>query len=118
MRDPWYGHRDPFGGRPRGDKDEWIDWDYALITALQIIEDNTDQNGLLRWVTDSDRVVVEAVKTQDKFQAAVDARTSGKNYKPGHGERFYPRVQLRGGEFPTYREYVEKHIQKLEESDK
>lgn len=110
MRDAWYGHRD-FYFEEYGDKDEWIDWDYAIASALQTIEDMTDSHGLLAWETESERMDVEAVKKIDKFQASIDRKTKGseKNpYKPEPGEAWVPKTTLRGGEEPTYRSYLQR----------
>lgn len=108
MQDPYYGHRDIFTGEPIRDKDEWIEWDYVLVTAVQIIEDHTDKHGSLIWEVEAERVYVDAEKRIDKFQAAVDSRTKGtkqKGYTPSPGEYFVPKLDLRGGEWPTWEEY-------------
>lgn len=110
MRDPWYGHRD-FYFEPYGDKDEWIDWDYAIASALQTLEDMTDSHGTLAWFRESERVDIEAKKVIDKFQASIDRRTKGtikKPYTPDPGESWVPQVTTRVGEEPTYREYLER----------
>lgn len=115
MRDPYFGHRDWFTGEELDDREAWIDWDFALVSALQIIEDNTDKHGLLTWETANDRIDVKANKKIDKFQAAVDRRTKGtkkKGYEPAAGEYFIPELDLRGGEWPTYKEYIEEMIAK------
>lgn len=109
MKDPFYGHRDWFTGDPIRPLEEWVDWDYALISALQVIEDHTDKHGLLVWEVDSDRVDVEAIKQKDKFQAAVERRTKGspkKGYTPSPGEYFTPKMNLLGGDWPTYSEWI------------
>lgn len=93
------------------DKDEYISWDFSLLTALQVIEDHTDQNGILVWEKESDRVEIIADRKIDKFQASVQAKTDGKNYKPARGEYFVPNVSLRGGEWPTYGEYLGQFIE-------
>ena len=109
MRDPYFGHRDIFSGNPIRERDEWMDWDYALVSAYQLVEDLTDKHGLLRHEVESERVDVEAIQKIDKFQAAVDRRTKGgkKGYTPSPGEYFVPRLTLRGGEWPTLQEYFE-----------
>ena len=111
MRDAWYGHRD-LNFEPEGDKDEWLDWDYALLTALQTIEDMTDSHGLPVWKTQPEAMDVKAVKKIDKFQAFVERATKGtdKNpYKPEPGETWLPDLEWRGRdeEYPTYRKYLE-----------
>ena len=121
MGDDWYGHRDPMTGLPFGDKDEWIDWDHALLFAFQTIEDFTDKgSGLLAWETDDEYVEVNAIKKINKFQEAVDLKTKGsakKPYKPEPGEYFIPDMFSRrkdeNGEevFQTYSEWVAKSSQ-------
>lgn len=118
MRDPYFGHRDWFTGEPLGDKDEKTKWDYALISALQVIEDHTNQHGVLIWEIENERMDVDAVKRTDKFQAAVDRKTKGskkKAYSPDPGEYFVPELRLRGGEWPTYSDYIEDQIKKKDE---
>lgn len=66
---------------------------------------------MLVWEKDSERVEIEALRKTDKFQAQVDRITGGKNYKRRNGEYFTPRIVLRGGEYPTYSEYVATQIQ-------
>lgn len=106
MGDDWFGHRDWFTEAPTGDKDEWTDWDYALARAQQLIEDYTDQHGNLVYEVQDDRVVVEAVRKIDKFEAAKDRITSKKNYKPLDGEYYVPRLEKRSAEWPTFEEWV------------
>lgn len=107
MRDPYFGHRHPFTGEPLRDKEEWTSWDYALVSAFQMIEDFTGKDGLLVWEKDSERVQVEAIRKIDKFQQAVENVTSRKNYKAQKGETFYPNLKLLGGEWPTATEYFD-----------
>lgn len=112
MRDDWYGHRDPFTWEEVGDKDEWLDWDYALIDAVQTIEDFTDDSGILVWEREDPNAVINAVKKIDRFKEAVEDRTSGKNYKAAPGEYFVPDIQPFGedGELQTYSEWIEREI--------
>jgi hypothetical protein len=119
MRDDWYGHRDPFSGEPQGDKDEWLDWDYALVDAVQTIEDLSDPNsGLLRWELDDDDAVVDAVKRIDPFQESIDLATRGENYKPTPGEKWYPDIyRYGGGELQTYDQWIEQQARKRNEED-
>lgn len=104
-----------------GDKDEWIEWDHALATALQVIEDYTDEYGLLAWELADEAVEVDAHKRIHKFKASVDARTRGteKNpYKPLPGEYFVPDVWTRRKDedgkqiFQTYGEWMQKEAEK------
>ena len=61
MADDWFGHRHPFTGEPFGDKDEWTDWDFVLVEAVQLIEDWTDQHGLLAWEVDDPKERVQVI---------------------------------------------------------
>lgn len=90
MRDEWFGHRDPFLGTPSGDKDEWLDWDFALATAFQTVEAYTDKNGIPEWRKQDPDVVIDAERKIEPFQQAVDQIKAGKNYKQAPGEYFVP----------------------------
>jgi len=117
MRDPYFGNRDWVTGEPTDTPEVWTDWDYALVSAFQIIEDNTNRHGLLQWEVDNERMDVKAIHKIDKFQAAVDRRTKGskkKAYTPDPGEYFVPELDLRGGEWPTYSEYIKKMLEEQE----
>lgn len=109
MRDPFFGHRDWFGD-PVGDPDLWVEWDFVLASAVQVIEDLTDKHGIPVWVSESEGVVVDAVKRIDKFQASIDRKTKGtakKPYVPEPGESWIPDVVSRvEGFYPSYRDYV------------
>jgi hypothetical protein len=120
MRDPYFGNRDWFTGEPTDTPEVWTDWDYALVSAFQVIEDNTNKHGLLQWEVDSERMDVKAIHKTDKFQAAVDRRTKGskkKAYQPDPGEYFVPELDLRGGEWPTYSEYIKDMLEGQETSE-
>lgn len=122
MRDEWYGHRDVFSFLPDGDRTEYLDIDFALFDALQTIEDNTDQYGLLSWELDDDLVEVAAVKKHHKFAEARDLATKGgkDGYKPDPGEYFVPDVFTRrsDGHIQTWTEWQEALTQKaLEGAD-
>lgn len=108
MQDPYFGHRDPFTGVELDVQEAWIDWDYALAAAYQIIQDNTDGNGVLSWENESDNVEVLADRKISKFDASRESKTSGKNYKARPGERYVPNVRLMNGDWPTWSEYVKK----------
>lgn len=95
MRDEWFGHRDPFNGEPYGDKDEWLDWDFALATAYQTVEAYTDKNGIPEWRKQDPDVVIDAERRIDQFQEAIDIMKSGTNYKPKPGEYFVPAFTFR-----------------------
>ncbi len=91
--DDWVGHRDPITGEPFGNKTDWTDWDYALMYAVQTIEDFTTPDGLLAWEIDEDEVRVDALKKINKFEAVKQRKTDGKNYKPVPGEYFVPAIR-------------------------
>lgn len=101
-------NRDPLNGEPLGEP-EWTTWDYVLISALQLIEDFSDPNGLLVWEKESPNVKVEAVKKIDSFESAKERATSGKNYKRVPGEYFIPRVSLQywAEEWPTLQDWID-----------
>lgn len=118
MADHYFDFRNSFTGEPDDEPVTWTDWDYALVHALQVIEDNTTPNGLLVWDVDNDRVRVDVSKKIDKFEAARDRYTGRKNYKRENGEYFVPDVTLVGGEWPDYETYLSGKIeQALKESE-
>lgn len=108
MRDDWFGHRDWITGSEVGDKDEWTAWDFAIVEAWQTIEDYTMPSGVLRWEHDDDDLEISADEFIDKFQQAVDAKTSAKKYKPKNGVRFVPNLISRREDesFQTYQEWL------------
>jgi hypothetical protein len=110
MQDAHFGHRDWVTGEVIGDSSVKTDWDYALMAAYQIIQDNTLPSGILAWDNDADNVIIEAVRKTDKFEAAKQAITSGKNYKGKKGEVWVPRNKLQWGEYPTYSGWVKEQI--------
>ncbi len=119
MRDDWYGHRDPFTWEKTGDKDEWLDWDFALVDALQTMEDYTDaESGLLVWEMEDDNAYVNANRKINKFAAARDKKTQAKNYKAVPGENFVPEIKSHKKDadgnpvFQTMREWMQKEIEK------
>lgn len=102
-----------------GDPDRWTDWDYALGYATQIVDDFTDQYGLLAWEVDDEAVEIDAVKKRHKFKAAVDRATAGtskKPYKPEPGEYFTPEVWSRraDGSIQTFSEWVAANVKTVE----
>ena len=120
MRDEFYGHRDTFTFLPDGDREEYLDWDFALFDALQTIEDNSDQYGLLAWELEDEAVEVDALRKFHKFETSRDLATKGtanKPYQPQAGEYFVPRMETRrsDGHFQTYEEWVEKMIEEADE---
>lgn len=117
MRDPFFGHRDVFTGEPLRGKDEWTRWDFALVTAFQLVQDLTNKHGLLVFEVENERMDVYANKKFDKFEAARDRATAGsktRGYTPQPGEYFEPELVLRGGEWPTLAEYWETLAEKAD----
>lgn len=122
MGDEWFGKRDPFTGEPRGERDEYTSWDWALQNAFQTIQDYTDEkSGLLIWEIEDENAYVNAVRKTNKFQAAIDNKTKGKGGKPyvaAPGEYFTPdlksHVQDEDGNpvFQTMREWIQGQIDK------
>lgn len=110
-------YRDPRSGEPVGEP-EWTDWDYALVNALQLIEDFSDQNGLLVWEKESDDVLISAVKKVDPFESAKERTTGRKNYKATPGEYFIPDVKLQhwATEWPTFQDWVKSQNDSEEEA--
>lgn len=123
-RDDWYGNRSLLTGHPRGDREEWTEWDHVLSDVFQTIEDYTDEYGLLVWQREDEAVVIDAVKKYHPFTAARDRLTKGsstKSYEPEPGEYFVPDMWSRrkdenGNEvIQTFKEWVEKSAK--EDSD-
>lgn len=121
MRDDWFGHRDPFTGDEIGDRDEWLSWDHALVSAFQTIESYTDEYGLHAWEVADEAVEVMAVSKTNKFMAAKERiernRSKKKNYTPPAGEYFVPEVKTRrsGNAYWTFDEWVKHETDKIEE---
>lgn len=109
MQDDWFGHRDWFTGEKIGDKDEWLSWDYALVQAEKTIEMYTMvSSGVTRWEHDDEDLEIQAEIFIDKFQEAVDQKTSAKKYKAVNGGRFVPKLisHRKDGGYQTYSEWL------------
>lgn len=115
--DEWYGHRDPFTGKPVGDKTDWVSWDFSLARAYQTIEYYRDQNGIFQWQKDDPLEDIQAKKKIDPFQASVDSITKHQK-EPVSGQYFVPDVRSRrkGGEMWTYADWLEDRRAKIVES--
>lgn len=111
MRDPYFGNRDWFTGEKTDTPEVWSDWDYALSSAYQIIQDHTDSNGILIWENEADNVEVIAQRKTSKFDASREVKTSGKNYKAQKGERWVPKVRKMNGEWPTFSEWAKGQVE-------
>lgn len=114
-------HRDWFDGAELGDPVP-ADWDYILADVFQIIADNTDDNGHLRWEADHDNVTFDATKRINKAQAAIDRKTKGtkdKPYKPADGETWVtkPRLMNKSLGWPTFEDYLKQEMKKNPPSD-
>lgn len=111
MRDEWFGKRNPLTGEEYGDKDEWIDWDFALANAFQTIEASTDSNGIYFWEKDDPAGDITAKRKVDPFRNSIDRITGAKNYKPQPGEYYIPVLRStsskRNNELFTYEQWVE-----------
>ena len=116
MYDDQFGFRDHFTGVPF-QTPEWTEWDFVLAQVDQLIEDYTDSNGLLAWEVDdpNHRVLVSAVKKVDRFEAAKQAITGKKSYRPTKGEYFVPKLSKTTAEWPTHTEYFEYMAQQRNE---
>lgn len=112
MQDEHYGHRVPFSRTILSDT-SWTSWDYALISAMQTIEDYTDKNGILIWEKESSRVDVGAIKKIDRFEAVKQRITGKQKYKPTPGEYFVPDLKLMdsSGEWPTMKDWIYEQIE-------
>lgn len=123
MGDDWYGHRNPITGEPLGNSEEYLSWDWALLNAYQLIEDYTDDVGLLAWERDDEAANISADRKIHPFHAAKDKKTKGtekKPYKPYPGEYFVPKLTSQRKDengddlFQSYREWVVRSIEKGE----
>lgn len=91
---------------------------------MQVIEDWTDPHGLMVYESrDHDnRVIVEAHRKIDRFEAAKERITKGtpnKPYKGQPGEFFVPKLLLAepDDEWPTREEYIRREIELEEEQN-
>ncbi|MCK9599198.1 MAG: hypothetical protein M0R06_09170 [Sphaerochaeta sp.] len=109
MEDEWYGHRDWRTGEPEGDRTEWVDWDFALVSAFSTIEAYTDQNGIRQWQKEDPEERIDAIRKIDPFNAGRDRIVQSKNYKAQPGEYFIPDMKTArpNKEFWTYQDWVE-----------
>jgi hypothetical protein len=107
LHDYHAGHRNWWTNEPS--EPHATAWDYALGEAFQLIEDYTDDNGLLIWERDSDRVTVNAIKKTNKAKAAIARKTKGskkKPYDPSPGEYWLTEpVLMRGEDWPSISEW-------------
>lgn len=110
MRDHYALFRNSFTWEPDCEP-YWLDVDYALATALQVVEDYTDnETGHLIFVEQSDRVTFDAQKYVKKSVAVVERKTKGsksKAYEASPGERWRTIPRLTSGdEMPTLAEWL------------
>lgn len=110
LNDHFAGFRDSLSREVDG-QPHWLDVDYVLATALQVIEDYTDsETGHLIFIEQSDRVTFDAQKYVKKSVAVVERKTKGTDkhpYKSAPGERWrtIPRLTA-GDEMPTLVEWL------------
>lgn len=110
LQDHYAHFRDSFSYEVDGTP-VWTEWDFALLNALQTIEDYTDpETGELVFVEQSDRVTYDATRYTKKSVAAVERKTKGsdkKPYKSQPGERWRTKAKVMdGGELPTLSEFI------------
>lgn len=116
MRDEHYGHRNWRTGEPEGDREEWLDIDFALVSAYQTVEYYTDQNGIREWHKKDPEERIDAIRKFDPFQAGVDRITGGKNYKKMPGEYYVPEIKSGRddeSEMWTYQDMVDAEMKEL-----
>lgn len=105
MRDHYALNRNHLTGEPLKEVPIWMPIDYALAETMQMITDYTDnQSGHFVKDEQSPKVSFRAVRKIRKSQAAIDAKTSGKNYKEVPGGYWITEVV---GEPPTWREWFD-----------
>lgn len=102
-----------------GDPHAWTDWDLALAYSIQVIEDFTDQYGLLAWEVEDEAIQIDAVRKIHPFKESVDLVTKGspkRPYQPAPGEYFVPDMWSRrkDGSIQTFSEWVESTVEKPE----
>ncbi len=120
MGDEWFGHYNLVTGRPNGDRNEWIDWDFALMKAFEIIEAYTDQDGIPEWKKRDPAEKIDAERKINSFHAAKDRITSAKKYTAAPGEYFIPVLESKrtDGELWTYSEWRDAEREKALEAIK
>lgn len=72
FHDPHALNRNSFTWEPDSPHDQWNEWDFALAEARQVIEDYTDEDGLLIWERDSEDTVVKAYWKLNRARAAKE----------------------------------------------
>jgi hypothetical protein len=122
FRDPWFGHRSWITWDAVGSQADWTDWDYAIATAMQMIEDGTTEEGLLIWEVSQEDVFVDPEKRFNKARQAIEDITSADNYKSKNGEYWVPILRQHGVEpghevFQTRREWIEKTVENSDHLD-
>lgn len=108
-RDEYFGSRDPLTGEPTGERDDWDEWDHALVSAYQTVEYYTDKNGIHRWKKEDPRLKgIDAVRKIDPYQESVDLIVDSPHYKKIPGAYFVPEIKTErpGDETWTYEEWV------------
>lgn len=111
--DFYFGFRDLWSYEPDRTP-HYTEWDFLLVSAAKLVEDYTDsETGQLMAYEYSDRVDWDLEKRIKKSKAAIENRTSGKNYKAAPGESWIARPRAIDGEaLPTIREWIESEAAK------
>lgn len=107
FQDYYFGFRDWFTAEPEGDP-HYTEWDFALASAMALIEDYTDnETGHLIAYEYSPRVEFTPERRIKKSKAAVDRMTNGDKYKPEPGESWVTKPNaIDGGDLPTISEWI------------
>lgn len=85
---------------------EWTEWDMALASVAQLIEDYTDRNsGQLYWIDASEKVQWEVRSTFSGYTAAVEAEQETHQFQPG--ESLYAVPVIDDDDPPTFNEWLE-----------
>lgn len=112
LRDKYAGYRDyddTFWQVQRAHEfnpNEWTEWDMALASVAQLIDDYTDKNnGQLYWVDASDKVQWEVRSSFSGYDAAVKAEEENHEFLPG--ESLYAVPVIDENDPPTFQEWLE-----------
>lgn len=109
MQDDWFGHRDPLTGAKLGDRHEWILWDFSLMNAYKLIEDYTDERGILLWEKDmpGEPVIFDTELKLDRATEAVVKAESAHRERMANNPGMYVVVKpkLRAKDWPTHIDY-------------
>lgn len=83
---------------------EWTDWDFALASVGQLIEDYTNKdNGQLYWIDSSDKVEWQVRSSYSGYDAAMDGESE--SLEPGESRYAVPVYDE--DDPPTLTEWIE-----------